>query len=468
MWKSFTCVEEVQVPRSRSSAPSRAARGPVRDVKVDRIGRVTIYRRGPSYWLYYRENGRTVRRRISGNLATARATASRVNAALEESRPTPFAFERRHIPGFIEEYLDHCKHVKGLAPRTLDRYRAALDHFVEFAEEQRGLDRLDQVTDRKVEDFVRYMRKKTRVRSGAKRGQRRPYTTRGIQFILATCRTAFNYARKRRYLPPYGENPFAQFPIEKMRGGQAAQPQMMTPDELKRFFETCDDWQFRVFFVLALYGLRVGELTHLLISDVDLEQDLIHVRSKPDMHWTVKTQRERVLPILPQVKPIIEQCIGDRQEGFLFLHRGFGADGAKRPKVFRSRAELRRHLERTMAEAQAGTDEEIDPVRTLRPVLESMGKIPDKRIRQELMKVTKAIGCPEVTRAHSLRHLFATLAQENGANPITVQGILGHSTLEMTRYYTHVTMAAKRGALGDFLAGTPGLSDVVASRGARR
>ncbi len=48
--------------------------GHLRYVKVERIGRVTIYKRGGTYSLYYREGGETVRRPIDGNLTTARAT----------------------------------------------------------------------------------------------------------------------------------------------------------------------------------------------------------------------------------------------------------------------------------------------------------------------------------------------------------------------------------------------------------
>lgn len=49
----------------------RTAGGHVRDLKVERIGPVTIYQRGGTYYLYYRENGETKRPRIDGNLAVA-------------------------------------------------------------------------------------------------------------------------------------------------------------------------------------------------------------------------------------------------------------------------------------------------------------------------------------------------------------------------------------------------------------
>jgi len=40
-----------------------------------------------------------------------------------------------------------------------------------------------------------------------------------IQFILSVSRILFNYARKRRHFPPYTENPFVEFPTDKLKAG---------------------------------------------------------------------------------------------------------------------------------------------------------------------------------------------------------------------------------------------------------
>ena len=76
-----------------------------------------------------------------------------------------------------------------------------------------------------------------------------------------------------------------------------------------------------------------------------------------------------------------------------------------------------------------------------------MGQIPEKRLRTEFIKLTKAIGRADLTRVHDLRHLFASRAQELGMNPLLVQAMLGHSSLEMTKRYSHFSTAAKRDAM---------------------
>ena len=79
--------------------------GHVRFVKVERIGRVTIYKRGKTHSVYYRERGRTIRWPIDGNLAAARATASRINGQLEEGRRSMFSFQRVTPQKFVSDFV---------------------------------------------------------------------------------------------------------------------------------------------------------------------------------------------------------------------------------------------------------------------------------------------------------------------------------------------------------------------------
>jgi len=109
--------------KRKESAPrghtGKTGKGHTRDVRIERLGRATIYKRGKTYSLYYRESGRTVRRRVPGNLNSARAAASKTNAALEEGSPSPFGFKRAHPARFVSEYLDFCENVAQRATRTV-------------------------------------------------------------------------------------------------------------------------------------------------------------------------------------------------------------------------------------------------------------------------------------------------------------------------------------------------------------
>ena len=246
-------------PQKTKPAPrghtGTTTRGHTKDQRIQRLGRVTIYKRGKTYYLYYREAGKTIRQKVEGNLASARLAASHVNTALEEKRPSPLRFQRIAPDRFVRGYLDYCEHVAGHSFRTVNRYRAALERFQEFAEDK-GIGSIDQVTEGTVEEFVKWLRQQKRTRNGAAVGKQEPYSVAGIKFILSTCRTAMNWARKRGHLSPYGDNPFSSFRLEVVRDRKTPQSrQMLSKEQATAFFEACDGWQQPIFLTLALYGL---------------------------------------------------------------------------------------------------------------------------------------------------------------------------------------------------------------------
>ena len=177
---------------------------------------------------------------------------------MEEGSPSPFGFTRISVDDLLAKFLEYCRDVQGLALRTIDRYRAALEHLKEFSVVELGSPTADRVTGVSVEDFVKWLRRQSRARNGADSGEQDRYTASGIRFILSVCRTAFIWASKRRHLPPYAENPFSSFPIEKTFKNEEGQTRIFTPEEQRAFLAACDDWQRPIFLVLAVYGLRVG------------------------------------------------------------------------------------------------------------------------------------------------------------------------------------------------------------------
>jgi hypothetical protein len=128
--------------------------GHTRDVKVERVGPVTIYKRGSSYYLYYREAGVSRRTKLEGNLAVARATASKVGSALADGRPSPVGHKRTSPKELVTGYLGYITDVRNLALRTQDRYRAALDRFLGFCEDA-GIGVVDAIDVGVIEDFVK-------------------------------------------------------------------------------------------------------------------------------------------------------------------------------------------------------------------------------------------------------------------------------------------------------------------------
>jgi integrase-like protein len=200
--------------KGRGRHTGRTKRGDTRQVLVEKLGKVTIYQRGV---VYYRELGKTIRRKVDGNLAVARATAGKIVQSLAEKRASPFSFDLIAPNQLVERYLDYVECVQRLALGTLERYRAALRLFKVFCQ-QAQISQADKIDEQVVDQFVRWLRQRTRARNGAEKGKQQKYSQGGIEYVLSTCRTTFNWARRRRLLPGYSDNPFSQVQKEALRG----------------------------------------------------------------------------------------------------------------------------------------------------------------------------------------------------------------------------------------------------------
>ncbi len=168
-------------------------------------------------------------------------------------------------------------------------------------------------------------------------------------------------------------------------------PRYLTEEEMHRLFEAvkASPRDSAIVHVLAFGGLRVSELCHLQIEDIEFERNVLHVRSG-------KGDKDR------------EVVLEDR-----------------------TRAAIDRYLtERTLA-----------GVSSLR--LFTVGPVTVERI---VRRAAVAAAIPRRVTPHMLRHTLATALLSRGCDIRYIQKLLGHASVATTQIYTHVDTTALREA----------------------
>ena len=171
-------------------------------------------------------------------------------------------------------------------------------------------------------------------------------------------------------------------------------------EESRRFLDAVleNDPDWWAFFLCALRtGMRIGELTALRWSDVDLDGSVLHVRRS--VHRRVVTSpkngRGRTIPLSPELRDA------------LAAHRG-----------------------------TAGPQDLVFPGRR-------GSWLNRDKTKHRLWRNAKAAGLPRI-RIHDLRHSFASQLVMAGVPLIAVQQYLGHSDLTMTMRYSHLSPRARQ------------------------
>jgi integrase len=410
-----------------------------------RIGKVSVYLHHGAWWVYYRDKGQPIRSKVAQSQDDAERIAAQINAQVTNGSPTLLSFEPISVADLRQQFLDYHEHVIHSSLATVRRYRAATQHLENFVAQQPRQPRLHEA---RPDAFAVYLRNLEVAPNGHPHSAKRKLRDKGIQYILETCRSMFTFALKRRHLPPYVSNPFSELPLDRFKIEDAKPIFVFTADTKLAFFKAASDWTFPIHFALAKTGLRVGELTHLLIEEVDLDGGWLHVRNKTELGWRIKTGRERSVPLLQEVVSVLRAVIGKRRAGPVFLREKLVG---KTPKLVGGRAELEAVLRDRIVAARARGDTlgRADQQALARKVWWEAGEVKTDMVRKSFMRIMVSIGHPEATCPKSWRHSFATLLQDENVDPLIRQQTLGHkptngSGLGMTGNYTHTRPETQR------------------------
>lgn len=172
-------------------------------------------------------------------------------------------------------------------------------------------------------------------------------------------------------------------------------PEVLSKREVTALLHVAKEKSLRTYTMLAILygaGLRVSELVHLRIQDIDLDRMVITVRGG-------KGNKDRTTLLPAGLSDTLQAQVNIKQgRDFLFTNQHDGVSGISTATI-------------------------------------------QKILRNVLSKtaITKKV------TPHTLRHSFATHLLEAGTDIRYIQELLGHAKIETTKIYTHVTSDAARG-----------------------
>ena len=221
---------------------------------------------------------------------------------------------------------------------------------------------------------------------------------------------ALDWAVKERLIL---RNPTKDCIIPKI---QKREMKILHPEDMKAYLEAADKRGVLPMFYLELVtGIRKGELTALLWSDLDEERRTVSVSKQ-----AVEDRNRNVTISRPKTENSVRK-ISIPQSAVELL-----------------RQEHKNHPDNPWMFPSPRTGEMYHP--------DSIAKLHEKILRDTGL---------EHIRFHDLRHTFATMALQNGVDVKTVSSMLGHYDAGFTlRTYTHATrqmqeQAAER--MGSFM-----------------
>ncbi len=280
------------------------------------------------------------------------------------------------MQGLLDQFLHYLIVEKGLSKNTIEAYSLDLTRFSDYLK-VKGVKQFQDVGKFDIRGFLLWLKRKN-------------LSAKSIGRELSAVRTFFRFLIQEGILETN--------PIEDLESPKVAKklPEILSLKEIEQLLEQPDvetplgGRDRAMLEMLYATGMRVSELTHLPIHQVNLEGGYVLLYGKGS--------KERVVPLGSEAMKWVtlylrtsRGILAKRKESpFLFINRS--GKGMSRQGFWKN---LRGYARR------AGLRKRITP--------------------------------------HLLRHSFASHLLERGADLRSVQMMLGHVDISTTQIYTHVT-----------------------------
>ncbi len=182
-------------------------------------------------------------------------------------------------------------------------------------------------------------------------------------------------------------------------------PEVLTIEQVHQLIaQTTTQRMFAYFWTVYSMGLRLNEALHLQVSDISAQRGLIHIHRG-------KGAKDRYVPLPTLTLHLLRRYWATHQHP-VFL---FPADG------------------RNHSLAKKGVSKAENPMS-------------ETAVQCAMKLITKQLRFGKKVSTHTLRHSYATHLLEGGVSLKVIQKYLGHSSLQTTMIYLHLTETAEANA----------------------
>lgn len=301
-------------------------------------------------------------------------------------RPSDIILHHEAYRKLSEDFYHHLTRLGYTTGKSRTNY---LNEFLHWLECQ-GHHQIETTTPKQIADYYQYISQRPSKKDG---GTLHPRTTHGHMRII---RDLFIMLQNEDRVKT---NPCStlKFPYPKDEEPHRA---ILTQEEIRQLYQATETAQERAILSLAYgCGLRVGELTRCNIEDIRLREKILIVPQG-------KGNKRRVVPMSSGVvKDLADYYYNERQP----LTSGRDYKAKDRAFMLHSRGgRMRKHTYN-----------------------DYLKKIIDRTENQEVKDKQITI--------HNLRHSIASHLLEQGIPVEQVRQFLGHSQLETTQIYTHIS-----------------------------
>ena len=331
-----------------------------------------IKKRNKIYYVYWYEQGKHHSKAISPLLKDAETwSANLVLRLYSKKNGLPIRFYP--FKDFVKEYIN--EYVRYKMTRTQERDLTTIKHLL------RMFPNLEYVKDFNELILKQYI--SNRLKNGTSKAS--------INRELGTLKNMQKIAFEKGYLE---SNISTKTKTLNIKDNVATY--IPSDKEIQFIFDKINE-PLKTAFVLGLTcGMRSGEVCHIELSDIDFNNNIIHIVPKPHLNWFPKNNTSvRDVPIHPKYKHYL----------------------------------MSRYKVAKKAKSSLLCFYEDDK----RPLLERV-------IPSIISKLRRRYGIDNRFHFHTLRHKFITLTANSGVPMIQIKNIVGHSTTKVTEnIYYHST-----------------------------